>query len=101
MLFGKNKELRDQVDEWIDDKMKSIFNKYKFNEQHWNVIASYFYLIINKENNLGNPFLIKILKNILCFFAVYCPDKIYTKETYLYLFNYFDEFTIQNGKEKN
>ena len=86
--------------EWIDDKMKSIFNKYKFNEQHLNVLGSYFYLIINKENNLGNPFLIKILKNILCFFAVYCPDKIYTKETYLYLFNYFDEFTIQNGKEK-
>ena len=99
--------------EIIDYKLKNIFDKYKIDDNHLYIIASFFYLVINKmkdtktyksddektnirKNNLNQPFLVKILKNILINFVRYCPCKEYNLETYINLFNYFNKYIIQN-----
>ena len=51
-----------------------------------------------KENNLNNLLMIKILNNILNIFAKYCKNDGYTTETYKSLFNYFNNHL--NEKEK-
>jgi hypothetical protein len=49
-----------------------------------------------RKNNLNQPFLVKILKNILINFVRYCSCKEYNLETYINLFNYFNKYIIQN-----
>ena len=110
--FGKVINDKNEL-EFIDYKLKDIFNKYKFGDNHLYIIASFFYLVINKmndiktynsdeekannkTNNLNQPFMIKILKNVLINFVRYCPNKEYDMETYIHLFNYFNLNVIQN-----
>ena len=101
----------------IDIKLENIFNNYKICDNHLFTITSLFYLIIyimkdtennnfniinngpqkQKDNNLNNPLMIKILKNILKSFAKYCSNSGYITETYISLFNYFNKYL--NEKE--
>ena len=97
---------------YIDDKLSETYKKYQLNDSHIYNLASYFYLvliaikdnnsrnsIIFKNNNVSidNPFLNKILKNILNGFFVYCPNKNYEFETYINFINYFNNYIIVNG----
>ena len=101
---------------YIDDKLKNIFKKYEKNDYHLYAIASYFFLLMNKlkdmnikenkikkleteRNNLNNPLLLKILKNILISFGKYCSSMTFSLETYMYLLNYFNIYISE--KEKN
>ena len=98
----KNKEL-------INDKLIECFVKYKINNSHIYIIASYFYLIINimkdpngKNNdntsNINNPLFTRILRNLLYIFNIYCNHDIYNLEKYNNLVNYFNKFIITNEK---
>lgn len=104
---------------YIEDNLKKTFKKYEMNDFHSFIIASYIYFLIihlkdmsikEKENpkcifnknNLNNPLILRILKNILICFAKYCPHPKYTLETYMSLLNYFSKCLIkEEGKEKN
>ena len=85
---------------YIDDKLTIIFTKYKINENHLFIIASFFYLVFNKTEYLNQALLTKILRNILYCFSIYYPDKIYTFEKYMFLLNYFCKSLKQNEKEQ-
>ena len=101
----------------IEEKLKDIFKKYEINDNHPYILASFFYLIMNvmedvatrnkqdfsfdiKINNVSNPLMVKILKNILRRLDEYCPNEEYTVETYRYLFNYYNEYIIKNVEEE-
>ena len=100
---------------YIDDKLMETFSKYEINDSHLYTLASYFYLIMNimkdtdlnskngiylndKSINLNNPYLNKILKNILYGFYVYCPNDKYNFDTYINFINYFNNYIITNGQ---
>ena len=93
----------------IIDKLIHSFNKYEIiNEFHPFILASFFYLVMNKmksnnniKNNLYNPLMIKIIKNVLNCFFMYCPNNYYNDETYIFLFNYFTKIIAQNENTKN
>ena len=85
---------------YIDDKLTIIFTKYKINENHLFIIASFFYLVFNKTEYLNQALLTKILRNILYCISIYYPDKIYTFEKYMFLLNYFCKSLKQNEKEQ-
>ena len=97
---------------YIVDKLIETFKKYQINDSHVYNLASYFYLVfiaINDENSkntikfidknvsIDNPFLNKILKNVLKGFYEYCPNKNYEFETYINFINYFNNYIILNG----
>lgn len=97
---------------YIVDKLIETFKKYQINDSHVYNLASYFYLVfiaindenskntikfINKNVSIDNPFLNKILKNVLKGFYEYCPNKNYEFETYINFINYFNNYIILNG----
>ena len=100
---------------YIDDKLIQTFSKYEINDSHLYTLASFFYLTMNiikdpdinnkngiylnnKNVNINNPLLNKILKNILNGFFVYCPNNKYNFDTYINLVNYFNNYIITNGQ---
>ena len=85
---------------YIDDKLTIIFTKYKINENHLFIIASFFYLLFSKTEYLNQALSSKILRNILYCISTYCPDKKYTFEKYMFLLNYFCKSLKQNEKKK-
>ena len=85
---------------YIDDKLTIIFTKYKINENHLFIIASFFYLLFSKTEYLNQALSSKILRNILYCISTYCPDKKYTFEKYMFLLNYFCKSLKQNEKEQ-
>jgi len=87
--------------EYINDKLTSAFNKYTINQQHLFMIASFFYILFNKRENLSKALYTKILRKILYNFSVYCPDETYTYDKYIFLFNYFCSSLRSNEKEQN
>ena len=105
--INKKKDFR-----YIDKKLESIFKRYEYNDYHLFIIASYFYFVLNriedkningnnkKRNNLNNPIMVQILINILKGFAKYCPNEDYTLETYIYLFNYFKKYMLEDDKSE-
>ena len=101
---------------YIEEDLKNTFKEYEINDFHLYIIASYFYLLINQlkdinikenkvlksdnyKNNLNNPLIIRILKNILNCFAKYCSNKEYSLDVYKSLLNYFDKYIIKEEKE--
>ena len=100
--------------DYIDDKLIGTFGKYEINDSYLYTLASFFYLIMNeikdtdtknqtsisfnnKYININNPIMNKILKNILYCFYAYCPSKNYNYETYINLYNFFNNYIIVNG----
>ena len=100
---------------YIDNKLIETFSKYEINDSHIYTLASFFYLIMNiikdtdvnnkngiylnnKNININNPLLNKILRNILNCFDVYCPNEIYNFDTYINFINYFNNYIITNGQ---
>ena len=102
----------------IKEKLIETFSKYEINDSHLYTLASFFYLTmniikdpdINNKNgiclinnnkniniNINNPFLNKILKNILNCFPVYCPNEQYNFDIYRNLINYLNNYIITNG----
>ena len=96
------------INELRINKLENAFSKYELiNDFHPFILASFFYLIINKMKEKGknmynfyNPLMIKILKNVFNNFFMYCYHKNYTNETYTFLFNYFNKLVIQNESDK-
>ena len=97
---------------YIDDKLTKTFKQYEINDSHIYTLASYFYLILNAMNDINskdstqyknkniainNPYLNKILKNVLNSFFVYCPHERFDFNTYINLINYFNNYIIVNG----
>ena len=99
---------------YIHNKLIECFDEYEINDLHIYIIASYFYLImdkmkdsnnikLNKINvgnniNLNNPLFNKILKNVLYNFSIYCPNDKYTFKKYRNIINFFNSFLIVKGK---
>ena len=102
---------------YINEKLKTIFKNYEKNDYHPYAIASYFFLVMyilkdenikennikkldNEKNNLNNPLILRILKNILYCFGKYLPSKTYNLDTYKDLLNYFDNYMLEEEKNE-
>ena len=99
---------------YIDDKLLETFSKYELNDSHLYSLASYFYLIMvvikdtdinnktgiyyqNKNVNVNNPLMNKMLNNVLNCFCIYCPSEKYDFNEYINFINFFNNYIIVNG----